>query len=97
MRTRLILVSTKPTPHARHVVCEPNRIRLTASPVALSDQGPAEPGPQQNENARTIREYAVTGKHNIKLATIAPLAKLATIAKTPTPLLAATLPVPFAF
>jgi len=28
LKTRLILVSTKPTPHARHVVCEPHRIRL---------------------------------------------------------------------
>ena len=66
MRTRLILVSTKPTPHARHVVCEPTRIRITTSPVALSDQGSVQHGSQQNDNARTIMEYAVTGRFKIK-------------------------------
>jgi len=32
-KTRLILASTKPTPHARHVVCEPVRINVSQDPL----------------------------------------------------------------
>ena len=56
MQTRLILVSTKPTPHARHIVLEPNRIRLDPSPVVdASNSG-------LNQNQQRHNNYAVTGK-----------------------------------
>ena len=56
LKTRLILVSTKPTPHARHVVCEPQRVRI-------SEEGHSSDGSHSMPNpARRVTSYAVTGK-----------------------------------
>ena len=57
LKTRLILVSTKPTPHARHIVCEPQRIRIAETPSEVipnnSEVSRAGAGLDQN--------FAVTG------------------------------------
>ena len=39
MQTRLVLVSTKPTPHARHIVCETKRILLSDPTVNYAVTG----------------------------------------------------------
>ena len=57
LKTRLILVSTKPTPHARHIVCEPQRLRISEEGHSSDDGNQAIPNP-----ARRAASYAVTGK-----------------------------------
>ena len=65
MQTRLVLVSTKPTPHARHIVCEPNRIRLDPCPVVNASNNAINPNQQGHSNMRPTVNYAVTGKWEI--------------------------------
>lgn len=55
LKTRLILVSTKPTPHARHVVCEPQRVRISEEGHSSEDGSHSMPNP-----ARRATSYAVT-------------------------------------
>ena len=57
LKTRLILVSTKPTPHARHIVCEPQRIRIaeTSSEVTPNNTEASRAGAGLDQN------FAVTG------------------------------------
>ena len=57
LKTRLILVSTKPTPHARHIVCEPQRLRISEEGHSSEDGNQAIPNA-----ARRATSYAVTGK-----------------------------------
>ena len=65
LKTRLILVSTKPTPHARHVVCEPHRIRISPDPVDVTIDNSQVSGPHQDNNTRSTMNYAVTGNLHI--------------------------------
>ena len=61
--TRLVLASTKPTPHARHIVCEPHRIRLDqTAAVETSTNGVQNADQPAHGNTRQTVSYAVTGK-----------------------------------
>ena len=61
LKTRLILVSTKPTPHARHVVCEPHRIRLD---VNHSD-APSNNAIVANTESASNHNFAVSGNNHV--------------------------------
>ena len=57
LKTRLILVSTKPTPHARHIVCEPQRIRIAETPSEVIPNN----AEASRAGAGLDQNFAVTG------------------------------------
>ena len=57
LKTRLILVSTKPTPHARHIVCEPQRIRIAEIPSEVIPNN----AEASRAGAGLDQNFAVTG------------------------------------
>ena len=65
LKTRLILVSTKPTPHARHVVCEPIKVNIDrGTNTEQSSQVDSSQQHSNQSNSTSSIEYAVTGMYS---------------------------------